>query len=285
MLAQLAVPPAAGCDTIHDMSDELLVSRDGPLLMLTLNDPQRANPLSPAMVAALQAALTGPATAAGVRAVVLAGSGRHFSAGADLEALESIAEGGDPDAIRADTERLGELYAGLLALPRLTVAAVHGAAIGGGCGLATACDLVVAEQRARFAYTEVTIGFIPALVSTFLNRRVAGHVARRLMLDPEILDGERAVEVGLADELVEDGRALEAAVELARSVARKASPSALAATKTLLNQTVGMGWREALAGAAAANVSQREHPECRHGVRFFLEHKATPDWLDHEPED
>lgn len=159
------------------------------------------------------------------------------------------------------------------------MAAVHGAAIGGGCGLATACDLVIAERSARFGYTEITIGFIPALVSTFLTRRVAGSVARRLLLDPGLVDGARAVELGLADELVDDGTAVATAVERAGSIARRSSAAALAATKRLLNLSVGMGWRDALMAASRANVQQRRHPDCRHGVRTFLQTKSTPDWL------
>ena len=150
----------------------------------------------------------------------------------------------------------------------------------GGCGLATACDFVVAEPGARFAYTEVKIGFLAAMVLTFLTRRVPGHVARRLLLDPEMIDGERAVELGLADELAAEGTGLDTAIALARSVCSKASPSALAATKALLNETVGLGWREALATAVEANVRQRQEPDCIRGVQTFLGNKTTPDWLD-----
>ncbi len=260
------------------MEPLVLESGDGPALILTLNEPARANPLSAAMAEALTGALERAATAPAVRAVVLTGAGRHFSAGADLSALERIAAGGDDDANLADSRLLERLFATLLDHPKLTLAAVNGAAIGGGCGLATACDLVIAERRARFAYTEVMLGFVPALVSTFLTRRVPGHVARRLLLDPERLDGERAAAIGLADELVEDGRALERALALARDIARRCSPSAIAATKRLLNATTGLGWREALALAAEANAAQRRDPECRRGVRSFLDAGKTPEW-------
>ncbi len=262
------------------MSEIVLKEERGPIVVLTLNDPDRANPLSSAMVGGLTEALERAASDAGVRAVVLTGGGRHFSAGADLEALERIAEGGDDAANHADTARLQRLFEVLLGHPKLTVAAVHGAAVAGGCGLATACDLVVAERGARFAYTEVKIGFLAAIVSTFLTRRVAGHVARRMLLDPELVDGTRAVSLGLADELAPDGEAVAAAVALARSVCAKASPTALAATKELLNETVGRGWREALEIAAAANLRQRKRPDCGRGIRSFLETKSTPDWLD-----
>ncbi len=262
------------------MEHPILTRREGPVAILTLNDPERANPLSPALAEALTGALEQAAADDTLRAVVLDGAGRHFSAGADLAALEAVAAGGDEAANRADSARLERLFAVLLGHPKLTVAAVHGAAIAGGCGLATACDLVVAGPSARFAYTEVMIGFIPALVSTFLTRRVAGHVARRLLLDPERLDAVHAHRLGLVDELVEEGEALTRAVAWAMSIAHKASPAALAATKALLNDTVAEGWRESLRRAAAANAEQRRHPECRRGVRTFLETKRTPDWLD-----
>jgi len=261
------------------MTDWILEEHVGPVVVLTLNDPERANPLSSAMMDALHNSLAEAATDPAVRAVVLAGAGKHFSAGADLAALEEIARG-DADGNRKDAERLRRLFEGLLGHPKLTVAAVHGAAVAGGCGLATACDLVVAEPAARFAYTEVKIGFLAAVVLTFLTRRVPGHVARRMLLDPEMIDGVRAVAIGLADELATEGEALETAVALARSVCSKASGSALAATKALLNETVGLGWREALRTAAEANVRQRMDPECARGVRTFLDRKTTPDWLD-----
>ena len=267
------------------MTEWILERRDGPVLTLTLNDPERANPLSCGLAEELTAALDKAAADPAVRAVVLHGAGRHFSAGADLEALERLARGGDEDSSRRDTEVLLRLFQTLLDHPKLTVAAVQGAAVAGGCGLATACDLVVAEPGARFAYTEVKIGFLAAMVLTFLTRRVAGHVARRLLLDPEMIDGERAAAIGLADELAGEGESLDRAVALARSVASKASPSALAATKQLLNESVGLGWREALEVAAEANIRQRLHPDCARGVRAFLETKRTPDWLEDTPGD
>lgn len=267
------------------MMELVLEERAGAITLLTLNDPQRANALSSGLVAALHAALGRAADDRMVRAVVLAGAGRHFSAGADLTALERIAAGGDEEAARRDTEALRALYETVLGHPKLTVAAVQGAAVAGGCGLATACDLVVAEPEARFAYTEVRIGFLAAMVLTFLTRRVPGHVARRLLLDPELIDGKRAVDIGLADELAEPGGAVDTARALARSICAKASPAALAATKSLLNEAVGLGWRDSLRVAAEANVRQRQHPDCIRGVRSFLDSKSTPDWLDGEDQE
>jgi len=262
------------------MKIPVLTHDEAAVRVLTLNDPDRANPLSSELVVALTDALRSAADSAAVRAVVLTGAGRHFSAGADLTALQQVANGSDPEGLRRDSERLHDLFETLLGHPKLTIAAVDGAAIGGGCGLATACDLVVAEPRSRFAYTEVTIGYVPALVLTFLTRRVPGHIARRLLLDPERIDGGRAVALGLADELVGEGETLDRALELGRRIAGKCSPAAIAATKRLLNETAGMDWREALARAAEVNASHRLHPECVRGVKTFLEEKRTPDWLE-----
>ena len=262
------------------MDNPVLIDDGGPLRVLTLNDPDRANPLSSQLVTSLTEALGSAADSSDVRAVILCGAGRHFSAGADLTALQQVMTGSDPEGLHRDSESLRRLFEVLLGHPKLTLAAVHGAAIGGGCGLATACDVVVAEPRSSFAYTEVTIGYVPALVLTFLNRRVPGHVARRLLLDPERIDGERAVELGLADELVDEGKALDRARELGTRIAKKCSPAAIAATKQLLNETAGMDWREALAHAAEVNAMHRLHPECVRGVKTFLEEKRTPDWLE-----
>jgi methylglutaconyl-CoA hydratase len=264
------------------MSELVQVRQSDSILFVNLNDPERSNPLSLELVEELHSVLQGAAEDDGVRAVILSGAGRHFSAGADLAALEKLADDGDAESNRADSQRLERLFAELIGHPKLTVAAVRGAAVAGGCGLATACDFVVADRSARFAYTELKIGFVPALVSTFLSRRVPGHVVRRLLLDPEMIDAARAAEIGLVDDLVEEGRALTAATELAISILQKTSPAALAATKELLNRTVGKDWREALAVAAEVNAEQRLHPECRRGVRSFLDSKTTPDWLESE---
>jgi len=261
------------------MTNPVQIHREGALLLLTLNEPERANPLSAGSVVALTQAFSGPAMAPEVRAVIICGAGRHFCAGADLHALQALASGSDRQSNLDDSHLLEELYGTVLTCPKLTVAAVQGAAMGGGCGLATACDLVLVERSARLAYTEVKLGFIPALVSTFLSRRLPGSVARRLLLTAEILDGERACACGLADEVVEDGTVLERARERALAVTGTSSPAAIAATKQLLIDCVGLSVGEALALASQANADHRSHPECLYGIRTFLATKTTPDWL------
>ena len=165
--------------------------REGDLLRVTLADPARANALSPALAEALTAIYARPLRAEGVRAVLLRGEGRHFSAGADLEHLARLADAGEEEN-RRDSRRLMGLFRAVLRQDALTVALVHGSCVAGGCGLATAHDFVIAAEEARFLYSEVKIGFVAALVATFLPLRVRGADLRELLLDPEPLSATRA---------------------------------------------------------------------------------------------
>jgi len=254
------------------------VQRDGPVTWLILDEPRRANPLTGPTIQALREALAEAAADEEVRAVIFRGEGKHFSAGIDMETLKQMGDR-SPEENLADSRIFEGLFQDLLPHPCLTIAAVQGAAVGGGCGLATACDFVVAAEDARFQYTEVKIGFMPALVSTFLARRVAGHVTRRLLLDPEFLSAEQAREIGLVDEIVPRESLESRARETAISVCAKSPRSALAATKKLLFETPGRSLGEALRVAAEVNSRQRMTADCQHGVRTFLETKSTPDWL------
>ncbi|HUK12766.1 MAG TPA: enoyl-CoA hydratase/isomerase family protein [Thermoanaerobaculaceae bacterium] len=250
------------------------LERRGALALVELARPESGNALSAGLVADLHAALAAAAES-GARALILAGSGRNFCAGADLRELAATADA--PLAAHlADANRLAATYAALLRCPLLTVAAVHGAAYGGGAGLAAACDLVVASPAARFQFSEVRLGFVPALVSAFLPRRVAPATLARLLLDPEPLAAAAAREAGLVDEIADDARA--AAGERALAIVRKAAPSALAETKRLLLAALLPQLDRRLAEAAEANARQRTHPDCRRGVAAFLASREFPDW-------
>ena len=162
----------------------LLESRqDGDLLRLTLNDPARANALSPALIGELIALYRRPLRAEGVRAVILAAAGKSFSAGADLEHLRSLRDAGPQENLR-DSHRLRELFESVLRQEALTIALVQGSCVAGGCGLATAHDFVVAADDARFLYSEVRIGFVAALVATYLPLRLRGSDIRELQGRP-----------------------------------------------------------------------------------------------------
>jgi methylglutaconyl-CoA hydratase len=257
----------------------LRVERDGDVARVVLADPARANALSPAMVAALTEAYRRDWRAEGVRAVVLAAEGKHFSAGADLAHLESLAEAGI-ERHRIESGRLKELFAAILRQPALTVALVQGACVAGGCGVATAHDFVVAADDARFLYSEVKIGFVAALVATFLPLRCRGRDIRELLLHPRFLDARRAQEIGLVNRVAAPGELAAAGEALVAEVLEGASSESIALTKRLLLETVGRPLGEALELAAEVNAQSRLTEDCRRGVATFLASKSTPNWRD-----
>jgi len=251
--------------------------REGPLLRLTLADPARANALSPSLAAALTAVYRRDLRGAGIRAVVLDAEGKNFSAGADLEHLRQLQSASEL-ANRLDSRRLMDLFQAVLAQEALTVALVQGACVAGGCGLATAHDFVVAAEDARFLYSEVRIGFVAAIVATYLPLRVKGADLRELLLNPEFLSAARAREIGLINRVAPPGGLEAAGLALADEILAKASGEAIARTKRLLLATIGAQLDEALLLAAESNAAARMTDDCRRGIATFLASKKTPDW-------
>ncbi len=251
--------------------------RDGDLLWVTLEDPARANALSPALVRELTELYRRPLVDEGVRAVILGGAGKHFSAGADLEHLRSLENASEAEN-RAESERLRGLFEAVLRQETLTVARVQGACVAGGCGLATAHDFVIASDDARFLYSEVRIGFVAALVATFLPLRLRGADIRELLLNPDFIGAERALELGLVNRVVPRGELDRAAEAMAVEVLERASGSSIALTKRLLLDLLGRPLDDALDRAARVNAAARGTPDCKRGVAAFLETKSTPNW-------
>jgi methylglutaconyl-CoA hydratase len=252
------------------------VSCEGVVAVVELSRPESGNALAAALVGELTAAVLA-AAGSGARALVLAGAGRHFCTGADLRELAALNEAGEAERL-ADATRLAAAYTALLRCPLPTVAAVHGAAYGGGLGLAAACDVVVAAPDVRLQFSEVRLGFVPALISVFLPRRVPAARLARLFLDPEPLDGAGGLAAGLVDEV--DPAPRERAVARAAAIAGKASPSAIAETKKLLLATTLPSLDAHLALAARVNATQRAHPECRRGIAAVLSGAGFPTWTD-----
>jgi methylglutaconyl-CoA hydratase len=259
------------------MTSGLELRAQGDLLFLTLDDPGRANALSPAMVASLTEVYRRDLRGQGVRAVVLAGAGKHFSAGADLEHLRRLRDAG-PEENLADSRRLRDLFAAVLRQEALTVALVQGACVAGGCGLATAHDFVVAAEDARFLYSEARIGFVAALVATFLPLRLRGSDIRELLLSPEFVDARRALEIGLVNRVVEPGELVAAGERLAADILDRSSSESIARTKRLMLEILGRDLDAALEHAARANAEARSSADCRRGIDTFLATKQTPRW-------
>ncbi|HTQ81316.1 MAG TPA: enoyl-CoA hydratase-related protein [Thermoanaerobaculia bacterium] len=260
-------------------SAELLeIRRAGDLLWVTLIDPARANALSPPLIAALTALYRRDLRAEGVRAVLLAGAGKNFSAGADLEHLRALRDAG-PEENLADSLRLRDLFEAVLRQEALTLALVHGACVAGGCGLATAHDFVIASAEAKFLYSEVRIGFVAALVATYLPLRLRGSDLRELLLYPQFIAAERALEIGLINRVVPAAGDLAAAGEtLAGEILANGSSESIARTKRLILDVLGRPLADALQRAAETNAASRSTEDCKHGIATFLETKKPPVW-------
>jgi methylglutaconyl-CoA hydratase len=252
----------------------LLVTEDDGVRTITLNRPERRNAMTPEMQDELIAAMN-EAGASDCRVVVFAGAGEGFCAGLDLSALQGMNNKSAAEHT-ADAERVARLFRTLYELPKPTIAAVHGAAIAGGTGLATICDFTLAVPGAKFCYTEVKIGFVPALVSVFLTLQVGDKRARDLLLTGRVFTSEEAYRFGLVNEVVQPEMLAGRTRELAETL-KANSPQSLAATKRLLAGQNKALLDEAIAAALAANAEARSTHDFREGVASFLE-KRKPVW-------
>lgn len=252
----------------------ILVADEGEVRTITLNRPDRRNAMTPAMQLELLAALEAAAVGS-CRVVVLKGAGQAFCSGLDLAAMQGMIDKSATEH-RADAERIARLLRTLYELPKPTIAAVHGAAIAGGTGLATICDFTLAVPVANFGYTEARIGFVPALVSAFLALQIGDKRARDLLLTARLFDAEEAFRLGLVNEVVPPDALAEHVAALARMLAAN-SPASLAATKRLL-AAQNKAWLDAaIAQALEANAQARETADFREGIAAFLE-KRKPLW-------
>lgn len=237
--------------------------------LLTLNDPQRRNPLSPALVQELLAALEAAAQDPAIRAVVLSGAGSAFSAGADLEFLKNVTTAG-AEANYAHSRELMRLFHRVYTFPKPTIAAINGPAVAGGAGLATACDLAIISEQAQLGYTEVKIGFVAALVGVILVRNVGEKHAKELLLSGKLISAQEAYRMGLVNRVVPPEQVLDEALALAQEVAANA-PTSLALTKELLHALPGMGLEDGFRLAAIANAWVRETGDLAEGIAAFFE--------------
>jgi methylglutaconyl-CoA hydratase len=254
----------------------LQTDRSGPVLTLTLDRPEVRNALDAALVGRLTDALEEAGRDDDVRVVVLTGAGRAFSAGADLAALQALGTA-SAEANLADSERLARLFETIYTLPKPVVAKVNGHAIAGGCGLAAVCDVSLVAEGAKLGFTETRIGFVPAIVSVFVVRKLGEAAARDLLLTGRLVEAGEAADVGLVTRAVAPDR-LDAEVDaLCHALATETSASALALTKRLLADVPSMGLAEGLSYAARLNALARATDDCRAGVAAFLG-KTDPPW-------
>jgi methylglutaconyl-CoA hydratase len=252
----------------------LTLDYDGPLAVLTLNRPDKRNAISYEVIDELLRALE-ELEHSTAQILILTGAGKAFCSGMDLDNLRAIT-GRTEEEDLADSGTMARLFRTLYEFPKVTIAAVNGAAVAGGCGLATLCDFTLASTEAKFGYTEVRIGFVPVIVSAFLLRQVGEKQARGLLLTGRILGAEEAFRMGLVSEIVAPEKLLERARDLAASLLQN-SPASLLATKRLLKRYASESLDREIAAAVEENARIRRTADFREGVSSFLE-KRNPRW-------
>lgn len=236
---------------------------------ITLNRPDKRNALSPEMVEGLKQAFDRAAKDDQVKVIVLNAAGEAFCAGADLAYLQQLQNFSFEENL-ADSNQLKELFVNIYTHPKVVIAQVQGHALAGGCGLASICDWVFAVPEAKFGYTEVRIGFIPALVSVFLLRKLGEGAARELLLGGELIAADRALAIGLINRVVAADK-LEAEVnDFASRLIASNSADSMKLTKKLIAEVQGMTLTQALQHAAESNAHARGTNDCKRGIEAFL---------------
>ena len=252
----------------------LQLALEGGLATITLNRPDKRNAISYELIADLLRTLEEVKNSS-ARVLILTGAGKAFCSGMDLDNLKSLI-GRTPEQSLDDTRTMAALFRSLYEFPRPTIAAVNGAAIAGGTGLALLCDFTLAVPEAKFGYTEVRIGFVPAIVSTFLLRQVGEKIARDLLLTGRIFDAEEALRMGLLNQIVPQEGLMDRARELAGQLMEN-SPASLTRTKRLLTDLPRAELDSQMEVAIRANAAIRSTADFREGIAAFLE-KRRPKW-------
>jgi methylglutaconyl-CoA hydratase len=256
------------------MYSTLLLDTTGHLATITLNRPEKRNALSAAMIGELQTALDA-VEKSHARVGILTGSGKAFCAGMDLEMLSAIAQQSAAEN-QEDSRRMAKMFRRIWSFSKPLIAAVNGAALAGGCGIATLCDFTLAASEAKFGYTEVKIGFLPAIVSVFLTRQIGEKRTRDLLLTGRIVDAAEAKEIGLVNEIVPAEKLMDRARELAETLIA-ASPSSLTRAKRLLTSAAAASVDADLERAILENARIRCTPDFKEGLESFLQ-KRKPVW-------
>jgi methylglutaconyl-CoA hydratase len=241
--------------------------QDG-IARITLNRPEKRNALDQELVCELKEAVASSARDPQCRVVLVTGAGTDFCSGADLSGLDKSAQAGVLDNM-ADARNMADVFLMMRNHPRPIIAAVHGRALAGGCGVATACDIILASESAQFGYPEVNIGFVPAMVMAILRRSISEKAALELVVTGEVISAARAHEIGLIHRVYPDAQFQSDVTTYATKLAAK-SASAVMLSKRLLYNMDSMSFEAALAAGVDTNAIARITEDCRRGVERFL---------------
>jgi methylglutaconyl-CoA hydratase len=258
------------------MFSTLLLDYGEERATITLNRPDKRNAINPQMISELLTAFD-EIEKKKIRVVIMTGAGSAFCAGMDLEMLSAIAQQ-SPQENQDDSRRIAKLFRRVWSFPRPIICAVNGHALAGGCGIATLSDFTLAVPEAKFGYTEVRIGFLPAIVSVFLTRQIGDKRARDLLLTGRKIDAKEAQQLGLVTEIVEAEKLMSRASELTDYLV-EVSPGSLSRAKRLLVTAEQAGVDADLERAVLENARIRCTPDFKEGIASFLE-KRKPVWKD-----
>ncbi len=243
---------------------------------ITLNRPEKRNAFNAQLVNDLQQAFAAAENDTLVKVIVLAGEGPVFSAGADLAYLQSLQQNTYTENLE-DSAHLMQLYKQIYTHTKPVIAKIEGHAIAGGCGLAAVCDFSFAVPEAQFGYTEVKIGFVPAIVMVFLLRKISERNAKELLMTGEIISAQQAKEFGLINAVIGKDEMNNHVHQFCEKLIRETSRASLAATKKMIARVQELSLEEALGIAAEINARARATDDCKYGIQSFLE-KKNPEW-------
>lgn len=243
---------------------------------ITLNRPEKRNALNAQVVTELKQAFAQAAEDTDAKVIVLAAAGDAFCAGADLAYLQELQTNSYEENL-ADSTHLMELFAQIYTMPKVVIAKIQGHAIAGGCGLATVCDLSISVEEAKFGYTEVRIGFIPAIVKVFLLRKIGEGKSKELLLTGDLISAEEAKAFGLINQVVSAEDLDHTVDQLALKLVAKNSGQSMMLTKQMIAEVQAMGLEDGLQHAAEQNAKARATADCQKGIAAFL-NKEKPSW-------
>lgn len=236
---------------------------------ITLNRPDKRNALSPELIKALSEAFDRATRDEQAKVIVLKANGEAFCSGADLAFLQQMQVFSEEENYQ-DSSRLKELFLKIYTLPKVVIAQVQGHALAGGCGLATVCDFTFAVPQARFGYTEVKIGFVPAIVMVFLLRKLGEQKAKQLLLSGDVIQADEALRLGLINRVVSADQLEHEVREFAQQLIRQNSAQSMMLTKQMMAAVQSKPLDEALDYAARLNARARSMEDCQRGIAAFL---------------
>ncbi|HEY6403994.1 MAG TPA: enoyl-CoA hydratase/isomerase family protein [Blastocatellia bacterium] len=250
---------------------EIIYEVKNNVAFITLNRPEKRNALNDRIISELRDAMLEAEAGDQTRVVILRGAGKDFCAGADLSQLEKSAQASVLENLEG-ASRMAELFLTLRGLKKPVIAAVHGRALAGGAGLASACDLVIASRSAQFCYTEVRIGFVPAIVMSIARRNLGEKRAFEILATGKTFSAEEAAEIGFINRVYDDAD-FESEIEKYAAEISQLSGSALMLTKRLLYQIDSLSFEQAIRAGVDLNIIARQTPDCQDSVRKFLSKK------------